>query len=212
MRLLYPEHWKAALPCKGVLMRWKVIVLICLVLCCCAISCDLFKTRTPEEPVLVSSNDVPATDASLVFQNMIYAFQESNAVNYSKTISGSSFTFTASGNAIQRYVQLSDWNKSKEQQYFTNVINRLVKNSKVSLEFTTIASQNYPPDSCELVKNYLLNVPSTVSSPANVYKGQAKFTLIRDPLNGYWYIRRWVDYELSPSDLTWSDLKGSFAN
>jgi hypothetical protein len=63
------------------------------------------------------------------------------------------------------------------------------------------------------VKTYLLNVPSTVvGGLAKVYKGQAQFTLGRDPLKGSWYISRWVDYELNPSDSTWSDLKGSFVN
>jgi hypothetical protein len=63
------------------------------------------------------------------------------------------------------------------------------------------------------VKTYLLNVPNTVvGGLAKVYKGQAQFTLGRDPLKGSWYIRRWADYELNPSDSTWSDLKGSFVN
>jgi hypothetical protein len=193
-------------------MPRKVIVVIGLILCMGLCSCDLFKTRTPQEPTQVSSNNVPATDASLVFQNMIYAFQEGNTFNYSLTISDSSFAFVASGKALQRYGELIDWNKTKEQGYFINVISSLPKNSKVSLEFMAVTSTNYS-DSCELVKTYLLNVPNTVvGGLAKVYKGQAQFTLGRDPLKGSWYIRRWADYELNPSDSTWSDLKGSFVN
>jgi hypothetical protein len=155
---------------------------------------------------------VPATDASLVFQNMVYAFQEGNAFNYSQTISDSSFTFTASGKALQRYGELIDWNKTKEQGYFKNVINSLQKNSRVTLEFDSIASTNYS-DSCELIKTYSLKVPNTVAGGlVKEYKGQAQFTLSRDPLTGNWYIRRWADYEIKLSDSTWSDLKGSFVN
>ncbi len=183
-------------------------IMLCLILC----SCDLFKTRTPQEPTQISSHNVPATDASLVFQNMIYAFQEGNAFNYSQTISDSSFTFAASGKALQRYVELSDWNKTKEQGYFTNVINSVPKYSQMTLEFATIASTHYS-DSCELVKTYLLSIPNTAGGgQAKVYKGQAQFALGRDPLKGSWYIRRWSDYELNSSDSTWSDLKGSFVN
>ncbi len=195
-------------------MPRKVIVVIGFVLCFCVASCNLFKTRTAEAPAptQASSSNVTATDASLVFQNMIYAFQEADAFNYSQTISDSSFTFVASGKALQSYGELIDWNKAKEEEYFKNVIGSLPKNSKVSLEFTTIASTNYL-DSCEFVQTYLLNVPNTVpGGPVKVYKGQAQFALVRDPLKGSWYIRRWTDYELNPSDSTWSDLKGSFVN
>ncbi len=193
------------MPCNSVIM---IGFILCLSLC----SCDLFKTRTPDEPDQISTNDVPATDASLVFQNMIYAFQEGNAFNYSKTISDNSFIFMASGKALQRYGELNDWNKIKEHDYFNNVVSIIPKFSKITLEFTAIASTNFP-DSCELVKTYLLNVPNTAAGgQAKVYKGQAQFTLRRDPLNSYWYICRWSDYELNSSDSTWSDLKGSFAN
>jgi hypothetical protein len=193
-------------------MQRKAAIIIGVLLCLNLCSCDLFKTRTPDEPDQISTNDVPATDASLVFQNMTYAFQEGNAFNYSKTISENSFSFNASGKALQRYGELNDWNKTKEYNYFNNVVSIIPKYSKILLEFTTIASTNFS-DSCELVKTYLLSVPSTTAAgQAKVYKGQAQFTLRRDPLNSYWYICRWSDYELNSSDSTWSDLKGSFAN
>jgi hypothetical protein len=194
-------------------MPRKLIIGIGIMVCFGLVSCNLFKTRAPDEPepTQVSTNDVPATDASLVFQNMINAFQEGNTVNYKNTVSDNTFTFMASGRALQRYGELINWDKSKEEDYFFNVINRLPKNSKVSLEFTSVSSQNYL-DSCELVKTYLLNVPSIAGGSAKVYKGQAQFTLNRDPLKGCWYICRWTDYELNSSDSTWSDLKGSFVN
>ena len=155
---------------------------------------------------------MPATDASLVFQNMIYAFQEANTFNYSQTISDSSFNFKASARALQRYVELADWSKTKEQGYFNNVIISLPKYSKITLEFNTIASTNYS-DSSEFVKTYILTVPNSAGDGhSKVYKGQAQFTLGRDPLKGSWYIRRWSDYELNSSDSTWSDLKGSSVN
>jgi hypothetical protein len=193
-------------------MQRKAVIMIGVLVCLYLCSCDLFKTRTPDEPDQISTNDVPATDASLVFQNMTYAFQEGNAFNYSKTISENSFSFIASGKALQRYGELNDWNKTKEYNYFNNVVSIIPKYSKITLEFTDNVSSNYS-DSCEIEKTYLLRVPITAGSgQAKVYKGKAQFTLRRDPLNSYWYISRWSDYELNSSDSTWSDLKGSFAN
>jgi hypothetical protein len=193
-------------------MPRKAIAIVSLALSFGICSCGLFTPRTADPPKEISSKNVPATDASLVFQNMIYAFQEGNDFYYSQTISDSSFIFTASGRASQRYGELVDWNKTKEHGYFKNVISSLPKNSNVTLEFTTVASTNYS-DSCDLVQMYTLNVPGSVGGGlAKVYKGQAQFSLGRDPLNGNWYIHRWVDYELNSSDSTWSDLKGAFVN
>jgi hypothetical protein len=193
-------------------MPSKEAIVIGIILCLNLCSCDLFKTRTPDEPDQNGTNDVPATDPSLVFQNMIYAFQEGNAFNYSKTISDNSFTFIASGKALQRYGELNDWNKTKEYNYFNNVVSIIPKYSKITLDLKENASSNYS-DSCEIEETYLLTVPNLAGiGQAKVYKGKAQFTLRRDPSNSYWYISRWSDYELNSSDSTWSDLKGSFAN
>ena len=174
-------------------------------------SCDLFKTRTPAEPSQQSSNYIPPTDASLVLQNMVNAFQDRDAVNYSKSFSETSFSFEPATSARTRYGgELMNWDKTKEQQYFENVKNSLQQNTNVTLEFVPMTSTNFP-DSCEIGTAYHLNVPHTRTAVAKVFTGQSQFTIIRDPQIGYWYIRRWVDIGVNPSDSTWSDLKGAFA-
>ena len=192
-------------------MPRSLVMAIGMMLCLSLISCDLFKTRTPEEPSQQSSNYIPPTDASLVLQNMVSAFQDGDAVNYTKSFSETSFSFEPSTSARTRYGgELLSWDKTKEQDYFKNVINSLQPNSKVTLVFTPMTSTNFP-DSCEIGTAYQLTVPHTKANVAKVFVGQSQFTIIRDPQIGYWYIRRWVDVGVNPSDSTWSDLKGAFA-
>jgi hypothetical protein len=80
-------------------MSRRTVLSIGIVLCFSLMSCDLFKTRTPAEPSQQSSNYIPPTDPSLVLQNMISACQDGNAVNYAKSFSNNTFTFTPSTNA-----------------------------------------------------------------------------------------------------------------
>jgi hypothetical protein len=142
---------------------------------------------------------------------MVNAFQDRDAVNYSKSFSETSFSFEPATSARTRYGgELMNWDKTKEQQYFENVKNSLQQNMNVTLEFVPMTSTNFP-DSCEIGTAYHLNVPHTRTAVAKVFTGQSQFTIIRDPQIGYWYIRRWVDIGVNPSDSTWSDLKGAFA-
>ncbi|RPI00923.1 MAG: hypothetical protein EHM64_16480 [Ignavibacteriae bacterium] len=188
-------------------------VLILLVMICCltVVSCNLFKTRTPAEPSQQSSNYIPPTDASLVLQNMVNAFQDRDVVNYTKSFSGTLFSFEPATSARTRYGgELLNWDKTKEQQYFENVKNSLQANAIVTLTFTPITSTNFQ-DSCEIGTAYTLDVPHTKASVTKRFSGQSQFTIVRDPQIGYWYISRWVDIGANSSDSTWSDLKGAFA-
>jgi hypothetical protein len=179
--------------------------------CFMVYSCDLFKTRTPAEPSQQSSNYIPPTDASIVFQNIVNAFQDRDAYNYNKSFSKTSYSFEPATSARIRYGgELLNWDKTKEEDYFNNVIKNLQPNSNVTLLFTPMTSTNYA-DSCEIGTAYHLNVPHTKVNVAKSFTGQSQFTFIRDPQNGNWYISRWVDIGANPSDSTWSDLKGAFA-
>jgi hypothetical protein len=193
-------------------MSHSVSIIIGIALCFTVLSCDLFKTRTPEEPSQQSTNYIPPTDVSLVLQNMVNAFQDGDVVNYGKSFSETLYSFEPATSASTKYGgELMMWDKTKEQQYFENVKNSLQQNSSMKLEFVPITSTNFS-DSCEIGTAYRLNVPHTRMNVAKVFVGQAQFTIIRNSQNGYWYIRQWVDVgEVNPSDSTWSDLKGAFA-
>lgn len=187
--------------------RGSIVRMICVVLCCGLNSCDLFKTRTPEEPSQASSNYVPPTDAGQVLDNMVRAFQDGNSVNYAKSFSDSLFDFEAAVNARTRYGGVfGAWNKLTEQQYFEKAVSRLEKNSSVLLTFDPY-SVIPTSDSSQVETNYHLVVPHTVTGLTKDFVGHVQFTFVRNQ-SGLWSISRWLDVDINASDSTWSDLKG----
>jgi hypothetical protein len=141
----------------------------------------------------------------------VNAFQDLDAFHYNQSFSKTSFSFEPATSARSRYGGiLLNWDKTKEEDYFNNVIKNLQPSLKVTLVFTPMTSTNFP-DSCEIGIAYHLNVPHTKVNVAKAFTGQSQFTFIRDPQDEYWYISRWVDVGVNSSDSTWSDLKGAFA-
>jgi hypothetical protein len=174
--------------------------------CFCSVSCDLFKTRTPQEPSQQSSNYVPPTDAQIVLQNMENSFHDASAVNYIKSFSDF-FDFEATANARNIYVsEFMNWDRSKEQVYFEKIVLHLEKNSSMALKFDPYTPTPFG-DSSQVEVNYQLTIPHIETDVAKKFTGHAQFTIVRDQ-SGYWSISRWVDSYVNASDSTWSDLKG----
>ena len=185
--------------------HWSVWC-ICIAFCLSVISCDLFKTRTPAEPSQQSSNYIPPTDPSLVMQNMPNAFQDGNAVNYAKSFSGTSFSFTPSTSAKNKYgIDWTTWNKTQEQQSFEKILNHFSKNSKVVLAFDPFLP-TYNNTTSQVETDYHLTLPLD-AGVMKKFNGRGQFTLAQDQ-SGLWYINQWVDLGTSVSDSAWSDLKG----
>ena len=185
--------------------HWSVWC-ICIAFCLSVISCDLFKTRTPAEPSQQSSNYIPPTDPSLVMQNMTNAFQDGNAVNYAKSFSGTSFSFTPSTSAKNKYgIDWTTWNKTQEQQSFEKILNHFSKNSKVVLAFDPFLP-TYNNTTSQVETDYHLTLPLD-AGVMKKFNGRGQFTLAQDQ-SGLWYINQWVDLGTSVSDSAWSDLKG----
>ena len=185
--------------------HWSVWC-ICIAFCLSVISCDLFKTRTPAEPSQQSSNYIPPTDPSLVMQNMTNAFQDGNAVNYAKSFSGTSFSFTPSTSAKNKYgIDWTTWNKTQEQQSFEKILNHFSKNSKVVLAFDPFLP-TYNNTTSQVETDYHLTLPLDAGVMKKI-NGRGQFTLAQDQ-SGLWYINQWVDLGTSVSDSAWSDLKG----
>jgi hypothetical protein len=175
-------------------------------LCLGLISCDLFKTRTPAEPSQQSSNYVPPTDPSLVVQNIIDAFQDGNAVNYAKSLSGLAFIFTPSTSAKTKYgIDWTAWGKPQEQQCFEKILNHFSSSSKVVLSFD-VFTPSYNNTISQVETNYHLIMPAEAGVVMK-FNGKVQFTLAQDQ-SGLWYINQWVDVAVNASDSTWSDLKG----
>ena len=205
MKRLFPERLKAASLYEGTLMPHRLVIAIGIILCFSLISCDLFKTRTPEEPSQQSSNYVPPTDVSLVLQNMVNAFQDGNAVNYAKSFSDASFNFIPSTNVKNKYgIDWTAWNKTQEQQCFEKIINRFSNNSRVVLMFDSY-TPTYNSNISQVETAYHLILPVEAGAVMK-FNGQVQYTLTQ--VSGLWYINQWVDVSVNVSDSTWSDLKG----
>jgi hypothetical protein len=197
-------------------MTCKVVVTICLLLCFGVVSCNLFKTRTPDEPSQQSSNYTPPTDPSLVFQNMVNAFHDMNTVNYLRSFADTVssdfvFTFQPTPHARSQYSSsFIEWTKLSEQQYFTALLSKLQAGTSPTLEFLTSTTQGTTSDSIQYEVTYRLTLPLSQSNIPPQIQGSAQFFLVADRSRN-WVIRRWDDFALNQNDFTWSDLKGSFA-
>jgi hypothetical protein len=197
-------------------MPRKAIAMIGIMLCFGVVSCNLFKTRAPDEPSEQSSNYVPPTEPSLVFQNMVNAFHDMNSVNYLRSFADTVssdfvFTFEPAPQARLRYSgSFIEWTKLSEQQYFTALQSKLQTGTTPTLEFLTLTQQGIAPDSIQYEATYRLTVPHTQSNIPTQVQGSAQFFLVSDRSRN-WVIRRWDDFAQNQNDSTWSDLKGLFA-
>jgi len=180
-----------------------------------AASCGIFETRTPEPPNQLSSNFVPPTDPSLVFQNLVNAFHDQNSVNYLKCLADSStglpaFRFDPDPEARLNYAAVyAAWNRQSEQQSFEAMKAQLATGATMTLVFTTLSATSLSADSAQYDARYELTVPHTRKGLQTLAAGRALFALGSDRTRS-WAIVRWTDLAVTTGDFTWSDLKGAF--
>jgi hypothetical protein len=197
-------------------MPRKMIVVMGILLCIGMVSCNLFKTRTADEPSEPSSNYIPPTTPELVFQNMVNAFHDMNSVHYLSSFADTVtsdfvFTFEPTSQARKRYtVNFNEWTKLSEEQYFLALQSKLQTGASPTLEFLTLTQQGIASDSIQYEATYRLTVPHTLSNVPTQVQGSAQFFLVSDRSRN-WVIRRWDDFAQNQNDSTWSDLKGLFA-
>jgi hypothetical protein len=180
------------------------------------VSCNIFETRTPESPAQTSANYNPPINASDVFDNLQFAFQDLNTVNYLKSFSdsttaGRTFQFDPSPQARSQYVGVFiSWTKQSEQQYFDNMRSKIPSGSAASLTFS-LSPISIQSDSAQYDAEYQLSIPHTQTNIPKVFQGRSQFFLIKDPTSSTWSIRQWIDFRDAQNDVGWSDLKGAFA-
>ena len=138
---------------------------------------------------------------------MVNAFQDGDAVNYSKSFSETSFSFEPATSARTKYGgELMSWDKTKEQRYFEKVINHFSNNSKVVLAFDPFTPTSLNSITSQVETAYHLTLPPD-AGVIKKFNGKVQYTLSQDQ-SGFWYINQWVDVGTNTSDSTWSDLKG----
>lgn len=194
MKQLFPVHSKAELACSIAIACFLLILVE---------ACDLFRTRIPEEPEIGGSNYIPATEPSLVFENIKNAFADKNGVNYKKSFTDSNFVFQPSAAAQAMYSTLfSQWGIQEEIQYFTALCNK----STPLLEWNSLKEESRKASVAEYSGTYrLFGLPNGTTA-----EGRVQLTLVLTS-SQVWVIERWIDHELSnDKTFTWSLVKATY--
>jgi hypothetical protein len=186
--------------------------------CFLFVSCNIFETRTPESPSQTSSNYSPPYNSSDVFDNMKNAFRDLNTLNYLRSFTDSSiggrlYQFDPTPQARTQYVGVFiSWTKQSEQQYFDNMRSKIPTGTTASLDFSPPPNPiSVQADSAQYEVVYMLNIPHTQTGIPTIFQGRAQMFLIKDRITSTWAISHWIDLRYAQNDVSWSDLKGAFA-
>lgn len=176
--------------------------------------CDLFNTRTPDQPDQPRSNYEVAVSTEILLKNFTNALSEKNVQNYLNCFSDSSFSgkeyqFIPSAGSSSLYpVLLDSWSKKSEEQYFNNLISHIEPDLPITFtknnENTSFSGDN----SIVYTASYFLVVPHNDEIPKN-FEGELQFYLIRDSRQ-VWTICSWRDIK-SSQNASWSELKGFYS-
>ncbi len=196
-------------------MRYKSLYIALLGLS--ALSCDLFSTRDPENPVSDNQTLATAFTKEVLFSNFISSFEQKNIQEYEKLFADTAthsrrFTFVPNQSAGARFVAVfSSWDKTAEIEYFRNAVTAVGTSSSMQMQAASMpVIVTYQSDSAQYTFDYLLFVPHNRSDVKTTqFAGRCEIAMAPDK-NTIWRIYRWIDYE-TKKDSSWSDLKGQFS-
>lgn len=172
------------------------------------LSCGLFDTRDPEDPLTDNQSLQPATSPTMLISNFTTAFHQKNINEYTKLFADSSFRFIPTQSAFARYSAVYfAWSRSSESDYFRNAVTEIGDISSPQLSFTTVSSVQFQSDSAAYTMDYVLFIPHSRSS-LKQFTGRSEFFMSPNK-NNIWTIYRWVDFE-TKKDSSWSEFKGQF--
>jgi hypothetical protein len=209
MKLPSPGHWRDVLRFR----RLYILLLSTLLL-----SCNLFNTREPENPVSGNQTLPAAFTKEALFSNFKSALEQKNVSEYEKLFADSSthaqrFTFIPNQSSAARYSAVfSTWSRTMETKYLQNAIAAV--NTSSALQFQVISGPQvitFQGDSAHYIFDYLLYVPhNRTDVNTQQFTGRCEITMSPDKNNPIWRIYRWIDFE-TKKDSSWSELKGQFA-
>jgi hypothetical protein len=181
--------------------------------------CDLFSTRTPENPDAARNSFNTPKTANIVIDNFISAVNEKSSDNFLSCFSdtsygGNNYSFTPSAEALSKFPGLFDnWDKNSEYRVFKSMLSVLIQDKNPSLVFMNGDFDSILPDSAVYNTDYLLTLPILVSGFPTEYSGAMQLILKHDD-NQLWSISRWIDISKNKdsSSVSWSTLKAKFTN
>ncbi len=180
------------------------------------IGCELFTTRTPEEPS--GSSDAgwqfPFTP-SVITENIVSAVGRRSVADYMRAIEtgepeSMQFEFAPDPETASNYPGVFDsWNNKRERVHVQSLFNpsNLPYDSLVELDLG-IDRETVIGDSANITAQYTLHLGHLRDSAPRDMEGRLEFRLRRSEQYG-WYVSRWIDYRLAGRPC-WSDLKAEF--
>ncbi len=176
-------------------------------------SCGVFEPRDPEEPSSGNSSFIPPTTYSLVIQNVMQSITEKNTDNYLSCFvndpSLPSFIFNPTAEMLASYSDIfSNWNLDEEKRYFTTEIASLESGLTPKLSLSALNYESLSPDSISFTSDYSLKIPANVSAEEAIYQGKLQFIIIKNKLNGLWFVYTWKDISKEGFE-SWSNLKAT---
>jgi hypothetical protein len=194
-------------------MKTPALKFLLLVVILNVFSCDVFKTRDPEEPSQAKSNFLPPTSPDIVLDNLKNAISEKNSINYIQCLSDNSsfnFTFVPPPDVRNKYLSVFlGWDIDSEKSYFENIKSHIMTNEKSEL----VMNGNYTlsqTDSVIYNSDYVLTVSHDMASIPKIIKGNLQFSISRNK-NNNWSITKWIDNRIE-NQFCWSELKAQFSN
>lgn len=197
-------------------MRYRqlYIILPCLLL----LSCNLFNTRDPENPVSENQTLPAAYSQEILFSNFKTSIEQKNVQEYEKLFSDSAthprrFLFIPNQSSGARYAAVfSSWNRTMELEYFRNAVSAVGSSSAIQFQITSGPQIiTYQSDSAHYTFDYVLFVPhNRTDVKTRQFAGRCEIMMSPEKNNPIWKIYRWIDFE-TKKDSSWSELKGQFA-
>lgn len=173
-------------------------------------SCNIFETRSPENPTENSSIFIQPVTPDIVIQNLKSSIEDYNIDNYIRCLSAYEVTnktfkfIPAAVTGIDRAI-FDNWTIESERQYLTNLGKPAY--GRASLTLTNRQDIYVSSDSIIVNYNYSLFYPRT-NQNYNA-SGNLQFYISVDK-NGNWSIYRWEDFNTTQA-ITWTYIKAIFS-
>jgi hypothetical protein len=193
-------------------LRKVISILILIIAAVSVYSCSL---RSDEAPTSSRSTFVPPTSPDLVMVNLQFSIIEKDINNYmacfvDTSYSTKRYTYVPDIVSQIQYPIFSNWKLSNEKAYFSSLISLMDPNATSNVFFSN-PNLNTLSDSAVYDADYLLRVDHQKTNVAKTLKGKIRLVLSADSRN-LWSIHKWIDFQSTSNDTTWSVLKANFSN
>lgn len=176
--------------------------------------CEIFTTRTPEDPEGSTGGWKFPASPEIVTDNLEVAIGRRSSFDYLKSfisedVDSVYYVFEADPETESNNPGLfDDWGINQEQRFIEALFSNLPLDSLSELTLIIREERPVSNDTWQLSADYELHVGHTRDEAPRYMEGALDFILIR--LNdGGWYVSSWRDQRIS-GYRCWSDLKARF--